>query len=352
MMAQPANHEMVTLAREARGMTQAKLAERSGLSQPTISKIEHGVLDLGEEHVEAFSRALGYPLTFFLRSEYQYGAGTVCHHRKRQSMPIQKLRQIHATMNIMRMATADLLRGIEIEAQQRFPRMDHDDYGSVEEIARLVRSTWQLPLGPIKNLVASVEAAGGLVVPCEFGTDKLDAISQRPANQPPFFFVSASAPGDRLRWNLAHELGHIIMHDAPAPDQETEANRFAAEFLMPGKEIRPDVEGLTLPKLAELKRYWKVSMQALIMRAHDLGAISDRQKRSFFTRFSQLGYRKTEPVTIPREEPTLIRRVVDFHRTEHGYTDADLSRAARLSQQEFRAVYGDADEAPRLRLVP
>jgi Zn-dependent peptidase ImmA (M78 family)/transcriptional regulator with XRE-family HTH domain len=350
-MDRPANHEMVTLAREARGMTQAKLAERSGLSQPTISKIEHGLLELADEHINAFSHALGYPPTFFLRSEHQYGAGTVCHHRKRQSMPIQKLRQIHATMNIMRMATADLLRGIEIDAQQRFPRMDADDYGSVEEIAQLMRRTWQLPLGPIKNLVMSIEAAGGLVVPCDFGTDKLDAISQRPANQPPFFFVSASAPGDRLRWNLAHELGHIVMHDAPAPDQESEANRFAAEFLLPGKEIRPELEGLTLPKLAELKRYWKVAMQALIMRAHDLGTISERQKRSFFTRFSQLGYRRAEPVTIAREEPTLIGRVVDFHRTHNGYTDADLSRAARLSLEDFKAVYG-ATEAPRLRLVP
>jgi Zn-dependent peptidase ImmA (M78 family) len=345
-----ANHEMVTLAREARDMTQATLADRSGLSQPTISKIEHGVLDLGEEHINAFARALGYPPTFFLRSEHQYGSGTVCHHRKRQSMPIQKLRQIHATMNIMRMATTDLLRGVEIEAQQRFPRMDLDDYGSVEEIAQLVRRTWQLPLGPVKNLTASIEAAGGIVVPCEFGTDKLDAMSQRPTNQPPFFFVSANAPGDRLRWNLAHELGHIIMHDAPAPDQEQEANRFAAEFLMPGKEIRPELERLTLPMLAELKRYWKVAMQALIMRAHDLGQITDRQKRSFFMRFNQLGYRKTEPVTIQREEPTLLRRVVDFHRTEHGYSDADLSQAARLLPDEFLQVYG-AGKASRLRLV-
>ena len=340
---------MVTLAREARGMTQATLAERSGLSQPTISKIEHGLLDLGAEHIEAFSRTLEYPPTFFLRTELQYGAGTVCHHRKRQSMPIQQLRQIHANMNIMRMATADLLRGVEIDARQHFPRMDPDDYGSVEDIAQLMRRTWQSPLGPVKNLVASIEAAGGLVIPCEFGSDKLDAISQRPTNQPPFF-VSASAPGDRLRWNLAHELGHIIMHDAPAPDQEMEANRFAAEFLLPAKEIQPDLEGLTLPKLAELKRYWKVSMQALIMRAHDLGTISDRQKRSFFTRFSQLGYRKSEPVAIPREEPKLIARVLEFHRKHHGYTDEELSRAARLSHHEFRAIYG-AGDAPRLRIV-
>lgn len=342
---------MVTLARESRGMTQEQLAARTGLAQGTISKIEHGARELADADVALFAEALDYPTSFFYRWGPQYGQGSVCHHRKRQSMPVMQLKQIHASMNVMRMSTTDLLRGIEISAELQFPRMEIDDYGSPEEIAQLVRRTWQLPLGPVKNLIESVEAAGGIVIPSAFNTDKLDAVSQRPVDQPPFFFVSDAAPGDRLRFSLAHELGHIIMHSVPAPEQEAEANRFAAEFLMPAKEIKPDLEGLNLARLAELKRYWKVAMQAIVMRAHALGTISDRQKRSFFTRFSQLGYRKTEPVTIPREEPTLIRRVIDFHRSAHGYTNADLSIAARLSEGEFGSVFGDQGDAPRLRLV-
>ena len=311
-------------------MTQANLANRTGLAQGTISKIEHGLRELSEDDIELLANALGYPPAFFERSGQQYGQGTVCHHRKRQTMPIQRLRQIHASMNIMRMATADLLRGVEIQAPHQFPRMDVDDYGSPDQIAQLVRQAWQLPLGPIKNLVATVEAAGGVVVLSDFGTDKLDAISQRPVDQPPFFFVSATAPGDRLRWSLAHELGRIVMHTAPAPNQEDEANRFAAEFLMPGREIKPALTRLDLTKLTDLKRHWKVAMQALIMRAHDLGTISDRQRRSFFMRFNQLGYRKTEPVLIPREEPALVRRVIEFHRAQHAYSDGSQSGGSPL----------------------
>jgi Zn-dependent peptidase ImmA (M78 family)/DNA-binding XRE family transcriptional regulator len=346
-----ANHEMLILARQARGFTQAKLAKNSGVSQGTISKIEHGVRPLSDDDVAKFSTALEYPPEFFHRTAKQYGQGTVCHHRKRQSVPIEKLRQIHASMNIMRMATGELLNGVEINAAHSFPQLEVDDFGSPEEIARLVRQTWQLPLGPIKSMIDVVEAAGGIVVPCDFGTDKLDAISQRPEDQPPFFFVSVTAPGDRLRFNLAHELGHIIMHSVPAAGQEEEANAFAAEFLMPEKEIKPQLRKLDMAKLADLKRHWKVAMQALIMRAHNLGTITDRQRRSWFMRFNKLGYRKNEPVEITREEPALVRRVIDFHRRQHGYSDAELSRATRLTESDFQSIYG-TKEQPRLRLVP
>jgi len=345
-----ANYEMLTLAREARGKTQVKLSKDTGISQSKISKIESGNRPLADDDVAAFAAALSYPSEFFYRGGKQYGQGTVCHHRKRQSVGIEKLRQIHACMNVMRMATSDLLNGVEINATHSFPLMEVDDYGTPEQIAQLVRQTWQLPLGPIKSMIGVAEAAGGIVVPCDFGTDKLDAISQRPEASPPFFFVSTTAPGDRLRFNLAHELGHIIMHSAPAPGQEEEANAFAAEFLMPAKEIKPQLRKLDMAKLTDLKRHWKVAMQALIMRAYTLGVITDRQRRSWFMRFGKLGYRKAEPVAIEREEPALIRRVIDFHRQQHGYSDSELCRAARLTEQEFQSIYG-TKEQPRLRLV-
>jgi Zn-dependent peptidase ImmA (M78 family)/transcriptional regulator with XRE-family HTH domain len=345
------NPQMLTLAREARGLTRVDLHKLTGVAQSTISKIETEVRAFSDSDVAVFAEALGYPPAFFYRSEAQYGQGTVCHHRKRRSTPITTLRQIHASMNIMRMASCDLMRGVEVNAAHSLPRMEVDDYGSVQQIAQLARQTWQLPLGPIKSMTAVIEAAGGVIVPSDFGTDKLDAISQWPAAQPPFFFVSTTAPGDRLRFNLAHELGHMIMHSAPAPNQEDEANEFAAEFLMPAHEIGPQLTGLTMAKLADLKRHWKVAMQALIYRAHDLGKITDRQQRSWFMRFNQLGYKKNEPVQTPREEPELLRRVVELHRSEHGYSDEDLSKAVRLSEGEFCTAFGAVKETPRLRLL-
>ena len=254
---------MGTLAREARSMTQAELAKATSLSQGYISKVEHGVLDLSPERLELIAAALRYPPSFFMQSDRVAGAPCL-HHRKRQSMPLLRLRAIHAHINIARMQALRLLEGVEIEAAFGFPRMDIDSYASPEEIAQLLRSHWSMPLGPVHNLIEMIEAAGGLVSRSSFQTDRLDAISQWVPGSPPFFFLNAEIPGDRLRWTLAHEIGHVTMHYLPSPDQEKEADRFAAEFLMPAREIRPDLQGLSLPKLAFLKQRWKVSMQALI----------------------------------------------------------------------------------------
>lgn len=345
------NHEMVTLAREARGMTQAQLAERAGMTQGTVSKIENGVRELTDDSLAELSRVLGYPRSFFMQHDKVYGAATPClHHRKRKSMPVLKLKQVHAVINVMRMQTTRLLRDVEVDARLRFQHMDPEEYGSAEEVAQLVRASWRLPLGPVKSVTEAIEAAGGVVITSAFGTDKLDAISQWEPPRPPLFFVNANAPGDRLRFNLAHELGHIVMHDMPTPDQETEADRFAAEFLMPAREIRPDLRQLNLPKVANLKPYWRVSMAALIMQAANVGAITDRQKRSLFMRMSQLGYRKREPVEIPRERPALLKQVIDFHRGEHGYSVTELSHVANLYEDEFRAIYL-SEENPRLHVV-
>lgn len=337
---------MVTLAREARSMTQAQLAKATSLSQGYISKVEHGVLEATPERLEVIAVALGYPPSFFTQAGRIAGAPCM-HHRKRQSMPLLKLRAIHAHVNITRMQASRLLEGVEIDAAFAFPRMDIDSYQSPEEIAQLLRGHWSMPLGPVHNLTQMLEAAGGLVVRSSFDTDKLDAVSQWVPGSPPFFFVNTDIPGDRLRWTLAHEIGHVVMHLTPSPDQEKEADRFAAEFLMPAREIRPELQGLALPKLAFLKQRWKVSMQSVIRRAFQLGIITERQQRSFFMRFSQLGYRKLEPVIIPQEEPRLITQVINVHRTDHDYSIADLSCAAHMLEDEFRAKYL-ADEPAEL----
>src|ERR1019366_9937990 len=94
--------------------------------------------------------------------------------------------------------------------------------------------------------------------------------------------VHAAPAGDRLRLTLVHEVGHIIMHESATPTMEVEANAFAAEFLAPRKEIKGSLLGLNMAKLADLKRHWKMSMQALIMRAYELKTITESQRRYLF----------------------------------------------------------------------
>jgi len=336
------NPEMLSLAREARGVTQAELALASGVSQGNISKYEGNVLRVSEEHLESIARALQFPMEFFLLDERKFGFGSSCtYHRRRQTMPVRDLNMVLARTNILRMRINILLRGAEVENVNEFPRLDLNDYdGEVEKIAAILRSTWRLPQGPVTNLVASMEQAGGIVYRCPFGTRKIDAISQLIPGLPPIFFVNSEIPGDRLRFTLAHELGHIIMHRVDSENSEEEADRFASEFLMPARDIGPDLSAVSLLKLTRLKPYWKVSIGALIRRARDLGKITDRQYRSLNEIMGRAGYRMSEPAPIAIEEPKLLSEIIRVHRVDHGYSANELSRLLLMDEEEMREAFG------------
>jgi Zn-dependent peptidase ImmA (M78 family)/transcriptional regulator with XRE-family HTH domain len=340
-MKKTVNPEMISLARESRGMSQGELAKAVGVTQGKISKFESGMLAVPEDQLDLIAKELGYPVLFFTQDDAIKGAGSSClYHRKRQSMPVRELRMIQAKVNVVRLQIVRLLRGVEIQSEVNFPRMDVAEYeGGPEEIAALVRKSWQLPTGPIANVVTTIEGAGGVVFRWPFGNRKLDAISQCVPGQPPLYFVNADAPNDRVRFSLAHELGHVIMHSIPTPDQEREADRFAAEFLMPGREIGPFLRPLSVQKAAAIKSVWKVSMASIIKRAFDLKKISESHYRKLFTQLSKLNYRTVEPSPLSNEEPTLLRDVVEIYLHSHRFSIAELSELVRLKEAEFRDLY-------------
>ena len=156
-------------------------------------------------------------------------------------------------------------------------------------MAERLRAYWMLPRGPVANVVELVEAAGGIVVLCRFGTALLDGLSFRAEGLPPLFFMNRDAPGDRFRFSLTHELGHMVMHSVPDDDekQEDQAHRFAAAFLMPAAEIKPYLAAPRLSSLGRVKAYWKVSIKALIKRAYDLKLITHNQYRWLNVQYSK-----------------------------------------------------------------
>jgi Zn-dependent peptidase ImmA (M78 family)/transcriptional regulator with XRE-family HTH domain len=332
------NPALLTLIREYRGYSQAELARRSGFTQGYISKVESNVIVPSDEAVAKLAATLEWPVAFFARTDRVYGFGTACmYHRKRASVSVGTLRAVQAMINVVRMSLVPLIREITFEAENSFPVLDIDNFGGdAERVAQLVRGGWRLPLGPIANLVEALESAGGIVYRVDFGTRLLDAVSHWAPDMPPLFFVNTEAPGDRVRFSLAHELGHVIMHSAPTSAMEQDANRFAGEFLMPAAEIRGSLIGIDLAKAAQLKPYWKVSMAALILRARDLGCINAKRASWLFMQMSSLGYRSTEPMPIATEEPSLARRILDIQSRVHGYTLEQLVKMAGMPEDDFR----------------
>lgn len=352
------NPEMITLAREARGRTQKDLADEVGISAGQLSKIENGFMPVSEPILEKLSTVLDYPVAFFSQTNRIFGPSTSeFYHRKRKAASAREIARIHAEINIRMAHVGRLLRSADLNTSE-LPRMDPEEFdSSVTQVARAVRAGWNLPKGPIKNVVRVIEDAGGIVVRFPFKTKLVDAVSRWVPGLPPMFFVNEGIPSDRERLSLCHELGHLVMHQSVRPEIEDEANDFAAEFLMPADEIRPQLADLSIHKLASLKSLWRVSMQALVYRAQELSVIGRGKAQYLWVQLSRLGYRTREPAELdpPREEPATLQQLIDVHTGSFRYSIEQMATLFRWNEPELIAAYGlrraDSPERGPLRVI-
>jgi Zn-dependent peptidase ImmA (M78 family) len=359
------NHYMMMLGRDSRGLTQEELSVRLAVGQGTFSKYETGIKEPPLSFVSELSDVLGYPGSFFYEAGRPYGLPPF-HYRRRKKLAKKALGRIVAEMNIRRLHIEKLLRSFERSTNRFIPEIDRDEYLgkrkgplSIEDVARTIREMWMLPSGPIPNMVDLIESNGGIIVPCDFGTDLLDAMSQRIDGLPVLFFINTGAPTDRLRHTLAHELGHMILHTTIVKDDEEmedEADEFAGAFLLPADEVRPQLRKFDLRQLANMKLYWKVSMAGIAVRAARLNLITPYQSKMFWMEMSKLGYRRQEPNEPPKEVPSRLRHMVSFHMNRLGYSISEMAELLHLQVPEFQGMYGTealggAPVRPALRVV-
>lgn len=342
------NPDMLELARGARGMTQAEAAKAAAVSQALLSKIENRLIPASEDVAERLANALNFPVPFFYQDERAHGFPHY-HHRKRASLGVKALAKLHATINIRRQHIAKLFRSFDQQPDKPVPSIDLDEKQlSPGDVARLVREYWMLPRGPIDSVTDVIEQAGGIVVQTDLGTSLIDGISFRHKSLPPIFVMNEGVPGDRYRFSLAHELGHMIMHQRALESDETlesQADEFAANFLMPAAEVRPHLVPTTIEKLGRAKLYWKVSIKALIRRAKDLKLISPDDYRRLSINYSKAGYGRGEPFSLPVEKPCLLDQMIDFHVNDLRYSFDDLANLLLADSAEIREMY-----APKARL--
>lgn len=340
------NHDLVLLIRQLKKISQADLARRANMTQGHLSKLENGLTEPSEETLKQLAKALEFPESFFNEPDRVYGLPISCHplYRKKYSVAKGTIQSINAEINIRLMNLRRLLKSVDVEKVAfSVPRFDIDEHhGDIEEIAQLVRRAWMLPNGPLRNLTEFVEQAGCLVSLCDFSTNKIDGISFSIPDLPPCIFLNEKQPPDRLRFSLAHELGHLVLHHIPTPEMEDQADAFASAFLMPRTDIRSSFIGrLTLKRIAPLKPVWQVSIQALIMRASNIGMISENQAQYLWRQISSSGIRIQEPFAseIPYEKPKIIQKIFKIHVENLGYTLDDLSKLLHLWRSDILRLY-------------
>lgn len=349
------NPDLLKVARQARALSQTELAKKAMLTQGFVSKVEAGVLQPTTDAIDRFATALAYPTSYFFESDGLAGLPISMQYRKRAAVGARAIEQLEAEINRRLFEVRRLVRSVDVAQLMPLPQLDVDEYGSAEAVAGLVRRTWLVPSGPIKNLVDLVERAGCLVIACDFQSLGVDGLALRPHGLPPCIFLNSAMPGDRQRFTLAHELGHLVMHQVPSLNMEDEANAFAAELLMPRSDIRSQlVGGMSIVRLAALKPFWRVSMASLLYRAQTLGTLTAVQRDRLWREFSAAGYRKCEPaeIDVAPEQPTVLRDIVQVHTESLGYSTAELAAALHLHESEFLQRYVvSRDRRSHLRVV-
>jgi len=350
------NFRMVRLAREMSELTQTETAKRAGITQARLSRVESGQVAASADEADRLAAALGVPPAFL----YELGVpAAVPLFRKRAIRSARRLAGIQARLNVAVLIAQRLLdAGVDLEATQRFPEPGDFAPDEPELAAGALRRDWRLPAGPVDDVTATIESAAGLVLRVDFGTsDATAAFIATPADGRLWFLVNTrETAGDRIRLSLAHELGHAVLHRLlPAVDEgevETQAFRFAAALLLPAEPFDRAVpfDALTLQEARRLKRVYRVSIQAIIRAAYDRGRISRSRYTSLFKQLSARQWRIHEPEPVAVEIPYLWPEVIEVHRVEHGYSDADLAGIARVDPVTLNALFPEQFEAPRPKL--
>jgi Zn-dependent peptidase ImmA (M78 family)/DNA-binding XRE family transcriptional regulator len=252
-------------------------------------------------------------------------------YRKMQALGKKAAAQLEASVAEEFERRVDLqercLGGLRVNVPiHRYPVSSEEE---AEHAAMLLRAQWQLGVDPIGDVIALFEEKLVHVIEIPGGNDfdGLSAVAFRTdAGRVAAAVVSKdSAPSDRQRFNLVHELAHIVMQPASGVDEERMANRFAGAFLIPSsvliRELGASRTSLSLPELEMLKRYFKASIQCIVVRAFQLGIISKPTYSSTFVYIDKMGWRKNEPSPIPREKSEWKQRIA-----LRGYSEGVISR--------------------------
>ena len=321
--------DVLTIARKARGLTQSDLAEAVGLTQPAINRYESGDRDPDTDMLAKLAGALGVTEQLLVHGSRFRGALAVEAHMRRQATTkASAWRRMEARLNLLRVHASFLFEEVSITSEQHVPTFDAE-FTTAEDAARMVRAQWRMPMGPVVNLTRWLEAAGCLVFEEDFGTPRIDGLSQWVGDHPVVLLNAGVAP-DRKRLTLAHELGHLVLHsNGPTEDMEGQATAFAAEFLMPASEIRAELRHLDLGKLLDLKREWGVSMQALLERAYRMGLANTEARTKFYKAMNARGWKTNEPGIefIMRETPGLPAHIGKTLKAR-GFTDKQAATIA------------------------
>ncbi len=338
--------ERIKLARQRAGLSLRDLAEGAQVSAQAISKYERGLDTPSSGVLLRLSRATGVTTEFFLRPR-QLGE-LRADFRKLSAFPKREQDSLLARVRdwLERYLEAEDILGLPADGPDLpdgFP-LPVAGFDEIEAGAERLREGWDLGLDPIERLTETLEEHG---IKVEFleAPRGFDACALRSGDlsSPVAIAVNESIPGDRQRFTIAHEVGHLVLDPQPGFDAERACHRFAAAFLVPRAmaltELGPRRTTLDPFELHLLKDKYGISMQAWIYRAKDLGVLPEASAARLFQHFRMRNWHRTEPWNAyPQESTERLQRLVLHALAEDIISDTRAAELLGTTRETFRAV--------------
>jgi Zn-dependent peptidase ImmA (M78 family)/transcriptional regulator with XRE-family HTH domain len=351
------NPRKIKEARIARGLTMSELAEQIGVTRQAISQYEKGDAQPSALTLIKMMQVLRFPLTFFVDYDETPATteGTIFFRslqsktqRARNALEV-KSDWIWRIFNYLgQFVDFPPVNLPDIRIKRNHSGELDDD--QIEEIAMRVRKEWGLGLGPISDVILLLEKNGFIVSQFRFGVDNMDAFSQWRGGRPFVYLSTDKGSAVRSRYNAAHELGHLLLHDdIDAADLtnksvlkrvEDEAHRFAGAFLLPADTFASEVFSSSLDYFIELKRRWKVSIAAMITRCERLGLLPENRILYLRQQMSRRKMRTWEPLDdelIP-ESPRILRESIQLLLKSGVQSASDILDALKWWPEEIEEL--------------
>lgn len=318
----------LTLARQARGLKQKELAQILGGSPSMVSKWESGEY----AHAPDFSQISAIALALSVKPNWFYKS------MEAQTDQATFFRSLKSELGVARDKTSAKLYFTNeifshLSERIEFPEIDVPDLigdrdfrsissDDIEKLANSLRDYWGLGDDPIIDLMLLIENAGVAVAEIFVDSAKLDGVSGWYGKQPVMLLAKDKQGGVRRRFDAAHELGHLILHQAVSKLDlqnnltliEEQAMAFAGAFLLPASSFSSGVRSATLDDLADVKIRWGTSIGAMIKRLRSLQLISEDHERNLWKYYSYRRWRGNEPYDdkISIETPVNMRSAVEM----------------------------------------
>lgn len=308
--------------RVVRNMTLEKLADVLGVTKQAVSKYEHGKSIPPSDAVDKMLAVLKMPRKYLLKESVEFN--NIC-------SPLFFRASSSTTKGHMEYADVVSRWGYEVVCEIDNHPQNYMDFSvseklSIPEKAMELRKQWGIATLPIKNLTDLLEQRGVYIFTIDSAELEIDAYSRIINGVPIIVLNKHKGTSVRWRFNLAHELGHLVMHKDLSDwefsyrnsEIEQEAHLFAEYFLMPSGSFESSIIAPKLDYFVQLKEEWGVSIGAMIYHCGQIGMIDLRKVKTLQIQMSALGWKKTEPLDdkIEFEMPQKISRLISNQITD------------------------------------